>query len=120
LLLIYQVIPDFLVAMMGALWRDGQARDFEEPLALAFPLWRSGRARRVKGRERIYPDRFWNAFSADPKQVDAAWRRHYAQFYALPVRCILASSNATPSIKMPSTTGAVIPDSGHRLMRSAT
>jgi pimeloyl-ACP methyl ester carboxylesterase len=38
--------------------------------------------RLVKGRERIYLDRFWNEFSADPKKFDEASRKHYAQLYA--------------------------------------
>jgi len=38
--------------------------------------------RLVKGRERIYLDRFWNDFSADPKKFDEASRKHYAQLYA--------------------------------------
>jgi pimeloyl-ACP methyl ester carboxylesterase len=38
--------------------------------------------RLVKGRERIYLDRFWNEFSADPKKFDEASRRHYAKLYA--------------------------------------
>jgi pimeloyl-ACP methyl ester carboxylesterase len=40
--------------------------------------------RLVAGRERIYLDRFWNEFSANPKNFDEASRRHYAKFYALP------------------------------------
>ena len=32
--------------------------------------------RLVKGRERIYLDRFWNELSADPKTIDEATRRH--------------------------------------------
>jgi len=40
--------------------------------------------RLVKGRERIYLDRFWNEFSADPKHFDEASRAHYAKLYALP------------------------------------
>jgi pimeloyl-ACP methyl ester carboxylesterase len=38
--------------------------------------------RLVKGRERIYLDRFWNEFSADPKKFDEASREHYAKLYA--------------------------------------
>jgi pimeloyl-ACP methyl ester carboxylesterase len=38
--------------------------------------------RLVKGRERIYLDRFWNEFSADPKKFDEASRGHYAELYA--------------------------------------
>jgi pimeloyl-ACP methyl ester carboxylesterase len=37
--------------------------------------------RLVKGRERIYLDRFWNELSANPKAIDDSTRRHYAQLY---------------------------------------
>ena len=40
--------------------------------------------RLVQGRERIYLDRFWNELSANPKSIDEATRRHYAELYALP------------------------------------
>jgi pimeloyl-ACP methyl ester carboxylesterase len=40
--------------------------------------------RLVKGRERIYLDRFYNELSATPKSIDEATRRHYAQLYARP------------------------------------
>lgn len=40
--------------------------------------------RLVKGRERIYLDRFWNELSADPKAIDEETRRHYAKLYARP------------------------------------
>jgi pimeloyl-ACP methyl ester carboxylesterase len=40
--------------------------------------------RLVAGRERIYLDRFWNEFSADPRRFSEADRRHYAKLYALP------------------------------------
>ena len=40
--------------------------------------------RLVAGRERIYLDRFWNEFSADPKRFSEASREHYAKLYALP------------------------------------
>ena len=40
--------------------------------------------RLVKGRERIYLDRFWNELSANPKGIDEATRRHYAKIYARP------------------------------------
>jgi len=38
----------------------------------------------VAGRERIYLDRFWNEFSADPKNFPEASRVHYAKLYAQP------------------------------------
>jgi pimeloyl-ACP methyl ester carboxylesterase len=40
--------------------------------------------RLVKGRERIYLDRFWNEFAADPKKFDEESREHYAGLYAQP------------------------------------
>jgi len=40
--------------------------------------------RLVKGRERIYLDRFWNELSAKPKAIGEATRRHYARLYARP------------------------------------
>jgi pimeloyl-ACP methyl ester carboxylesterase len=40
--------------------------------------------RLVKGRERIFLDRFWNELSANPKKIDEATRRHYARLYARP------------------------------------
>ena len=42
--------------------------------------------RLVAGRERIYLDRFWNEFSADPAHFPEASRRHYAEIYARPGR----------------------------------
>jgi pimeloyl-ACP methyl ester carboxylesterase len=40
--------------------------------------------RLVKGRERIYLDRFWNELSADAKSIDEATRQYYARLYARP------------------------------------
>jgi pimeloyl-ACP methyl ester carboxylesterase len=40
--------------------------------------------RLVKGRERIYLDRFWNEFSADPARFTKGSRSHYAALYAFP------------------------------------
>lgn len=40
--------------------------------------------RLVKGRERIYLDRFYNELSANPKAIDETTRRHYARLYARP------------------------------------
>lgn len=40
--------------------------------------------RLVAGRERIYLDRFWNEFSADPRRFSEASRQHYAALYAQP------------------------------------
>ncbi|MBV9992892.1 MAG: alpha/beta hydrolase [Alphaproteobacteria bacterium] len=40
--------------------------------------------RLVKGRERIYLDRFYNELSADRRKIDEATRNHYAALYARP------------------------------------
>ena len=40
--------------------------------------------RLVKGRERIYLDRFYNELSANPKSIDEATREHYAATLARP------------------------------------
>jgi pimeloyl-ACP methyl ester carboxylesterase len=40
--------------------------------------------RLVKGRERIYLDRFYNELSANPKAIDEKTRNHYARLYARP------------------------------------
>ncbi len=40
--------------------------------------------RLVQGRERIYLDRFYNEFSADPTRIDEQTRGHYAALYARP------------------------------------
>jgi pimeloyl-ACP methyl ester carboxylesterase len=49
-----------------------------------FSFWGPDAERLVEGRERIYLDRFWNEFSADPKNFDEASRAHYAALYARP------------------------------------
>jgi pimeloyl-ACP methyl ester carboxylesterase len=49
-----------------------------------FSFWGPDAERLVQGRERIYLDRFWNEFSADPKSFDEASRDHYARIYARP------------------------------------
>ena len=38
----------------------------------------------VLGRERIFLDRLWNQFAADPAKVDEATRAHYTRLYAQP------------------------------------
>jgi len=56
----------------------------KNPLLWHFRFGGPDMERLVAGRERIYLDRFWNEFSADPKKFDEQSRRHYAQLYALP------------------------------------
>jgi len=56
----------------------------KSPLLWHFRFGGPDMERLVAGRERIYLDRFWNEFSADPARFDEAARVHYAQLYALP------------------------------------
>jgi pimeloyl-ACP methyl ester carboxylesterase len=49
-----------------------------------FSFWGPDAERLVAGRERIYLDRFWNEFSADPKRFPEVSRAHYAKLYAQP------------------------------------
>ncbi|RYD87801.1 MAG: alpha/beta hydrolase, partial [Sphingomonadales bacterium] len=56
----------------------------KSPLLWHFRFGGPDMERLVAGRERIYLDRFWNEFSADPKKFDEASRQHYAKLYALP------------------------------------
>ena len=49
-----------------------------------FSFWGPDAERLVAGRERIYLDRFWNEFSADPRKFGEAAREHYARLYAQP------------------------------------
>ena len=52
------------------------------PLLWHFNFRGPDEERLVAGRERIYLDRFWNEFSANPKAIDEATRKHYAALYA--------------------------------------
>lgn len=56
----------------------------KNPLLWHFRFGGPDMERLVAGRERIYLDRFWNEFSADPKRFSEAARTHYAGLYALP------------------------------------
>lgn len=56
----------------------------KNPLLWHFRFYGPDMERLVKGRERIYLDRFWNEFSANPANFDEASRVHYARLYALP------------------------------------
>jgi pimeloyl-ACP methyl ester carboxylesterase/quercetin dioxygenase-like cupin family protein len=58
----------------------------KSPLLWHFRFGGPDMERLVAGRERIYLDRFWNDFSADPKKFDEASRDHYAKLYAEPGR----------------------------------
>lgn len=56
----------------------------KNPLLWHFRFGGPDMERLVKGRERIYLDRFWNEFSAVPAHFDEASREHYAKLYARP------------------------------------
>ncbi|MGH6911249.1 MAG: alpha/beta fold hydrolase [Phenylobacterium sp.] len=56
----------------------------KNPLLWHFRFGGPDMERLVKGRERIYLDRFWNEFSATPARFDEASREHYAKIYAMP------------------------------------
>jgi pimeloyl-ACP methyl ester carboxylesterase len=56
----------------------------KNPLLWHFRFGGPDMERLVAGRERIYLDRFWNDFSADPKKFDEASREHSAKLYARP------------------------------------
>ena len=56
----------------------------KNPLLWHFRFGGPDMERLVKGRERIYLDRFYNELSADPKSIDEATREHYARLYARP------------------------------------
>jgi pimeloyl-ACP methyl ester carboxylesterase len=56
----------------------------KSPLLWHFNFRGPDAERLVKGRERIYLDRFWNELSANPKSIEEATRRHYAALYARP------------------------------------
>jgi pimeloyl-ACP methyl ester carboxylesterase len=56
----------------------------KNPLLWHFRFGGPDMERLVAGRERIYLDRFWNEFSADPTHFDEASRAHYAALYARP------------------------------------
>jgi pimeloyl-ACP methyl ester carboxylesterase len=57
---------------------------FKSPLLWHFNFRGPDVDRLVKGRERIYLDRFYNELSANPKTIDEETRNHYARIYARP------------------------------------
>lgn len=56
----------------------------KNPLLWHFRFGGPDMERLVAGRERIYLDRFWNEFSANPARFTEAARKHYAKLYARP------------------------------------
>ncbi|MGH8112994.1 MAG: alpha/beta fold hydrolase [Rhodanobacteraceae bacterium] len=58
----------------------------KNPLLWHFRFGGPDMERLVAGRERIYLNRFWNEFSADPAHFPESSRQHYAALYARPGR----------------------------------
>jgi pimeloyl-ACP methyl ester carboxylesterase len=56
----------------------------KNPLLWHFRFGGPDMERLVAGRERIYLDRFWNDFSANPAHFTETARKHYAELYAKP------------------------------------
>jgi pimeloyl-ACP methyl ester carboxylesterase len=56
----------------------------KSPMLWHFRFGGTDMERLVAGRERIYLDRFWNEFAANPARFDEASRQHYAALYARP------------------------------------
>lgn len=56
----------------------------KSPLLWHFRFGGPDMERLVKGRERIYLDRFWNEFAGKPGAFPEEARRHYAKLYARP------------------------------------
>jgi pimeloyl-ACP methyl ester carboxylesterase/quercetin dioxygenase-like cupin family protein len=75
------VLMDAPVPGIGP-WEDV----LKNPLLWHFRFGGPDMERLVAGRERIYLDRFWNEFSANPANFPEAKRAHYAQLYAAPGR----------------------------------
>jgi pimeloyl-ACP methyl ester carboxylesterase len=79
----------------------------------------------VRGRERIYLDRFWNELSANPRKIDEETRRHYARLYAQPHAIHGAfeqfgafAQDAIDNKALPAgtVTSGIVPNSGHWIM----
>lgn len=60
------------------------AAQLSNPKTWHFNFYGPDEERLVKGRERIFLDRFYNELSADPRGIDEATRVHYAALYARP------------------------------------
>lgn len=75
------VLMDAPVPGVGP-WED----ILKNPILWHFRFGGPDMERLVSGRERIYLDRFWNEFSADPAHFPEAARQHYAELYSHPGR----------------------------------
>lgn len=75
------VLMDAPIPGLGP-WED----ILKNPLLWHFRFGGPDMERLVAGRERIYLDRFWNDFSANPARFTEVSRAHYATLYAAPGR----------------------------------
>ena len=76
----------------------------KNPLLWHFRFGGPDMERLVAGRERIYLDRFWNEFSANPQEFDEATRPTTPHSMPCRAPCAPASRSSPRSIRMPSTT----------------
>ena len=67
----------------GDMWQP-LAAQLSNPKTWHFNFYGPDEERLVKGRERIFLDRFYNELSDDPKRIDEQTRAHYAALYARP------------------------------------
>jgi pimeloyl-ACP methyl ester carboxylesterase len=74
------------------------------PLLWHFRFGGPDMERLVAGRERIYLDRFWNEFSADPRSFGEASRDIMSSCTRGPAQCTPVSASSPPSTMTPSTT----------------
>jgi hypothetical protein len=75
----------------------------KNPLLWHFRFGGPDMERLVAGRERIYLDRFWNEFSADPAHFPEASRQHYASCMRALAACTRALRSSPLLTRMPST-----------------
>ena len=76
----------------------------KNPLLWHFRFGGPDMERLVAGRERIYLDRFWNEFSADPKRSAKPRASTMPGFTRSRARCTQASASSRPSTRTRSTT----------------
>ena len=78
----------------------------KSPLLWHFRFGGPDMERLVAGRERIYLDRFWNEFSADPKSFGRPHANTTPSCMRNLARCTPASASSPPSIRTRSTTSS--------------
>ena len=76
----------------------------KNPLLWHFRFGGPDMERLVAGRERIYLDRFWNEFSADPKRSARSPANIMPSYMRSPAQCTPVSPSSPHSTRTPSTT----------------